>query len=40
MRSDLGDCDAFVTELHTSLRDLYTLGARATLARYLENPAS
>jgi mannitol-1-phosphate/altronate dehydrogenase len=35
---DLGDREAFVAELQMTLRDLYTLGTRPTLARYLESP--
>jgi mannitol-1-phosphate/altronate dehydrogenase len=33
---DLSDCEAFVAELQTTLREVYALGARAALARLLE----
>jgi fructuronate reductase/mannitol 2-dehydrogenase len=35
---DLADREAFVLELESTMRDLYARGARATLARLLENP--
>jgi mannitol-1-phosphate/altronate dehydrogenase len=37
---DLSDREAFVEELHVNLRDLYAQGARATLARSLEDSGS
>jgi mannitol-1-phosphate/altronate dehydrogenase len=37
---DLSDREPFVEELHVNLRDLYAQGARATLARSLEDSGS
>jgi fructuronate reductase/mannitol 2-dehydrogenase len=37
---DLADNDAFVADLQATLRDLYTRGARTTLARYLQDSVS